>query len=488
VTAPIKYLVFKGIEKKEQILFKSFLNLAKNELAYQVVVLKDTDDSGQAPNIVILDEHCSDDQPAIAGLPTITIGGDINETRECYIVRPVQWSDFKTALGQLHIEKEVDGEDEVERLLPAEIEFAISESEIDEELSEPAGDLELAEGSLELAEGSLELAEGSLELAAEGSIESADAEGGLESGEGPSELDEGDLSEKGGYEYELDKMSVDYHSFTNSDYMKVVDDVKQFKEGEAPPIDEPVIMFTDDESASTNSVLVIETNSLDAWDFSESEISADAVVASAAAKDEPIGLEQPSESQVVVEEKAGLSISENEEYWLEDNEIIVDNESIFFIMRARDMVYSQHEPGKWPTLIKKKTLTKLPLKSDWRPKHDMRGYPMSDLQWVNTLVNETAGLLDGLDPEQEYMLESWPHFDLIQLDNMLLKLCTMLFVRGETIASLARKSGYSLSTVRGLVNACHQAGLIKKADEVQLEHLAASNDEGMFGKIKDVFR
>jgi len=43
VTEEIKNLAFKGIEKKEQIVLKSFLNLAKNELKYKINVLKSSD-------------------------------------------------------------------------------------------------------------------------------------------------------------------------------------------------------------------------------------------------------------------------------------------------------------------------------------------------------------------------------------------------------------------------------------------------------------
>ena len=64
----------------------------------------------------------------------------------------------------------------------------------------------------------------------------------------------------------------------------------------------------------------------------------------------------------------------------------------------------------------------------------------------------------------------------------------MLFVSPESLASLVEKSGYSRSTVRGLMNACYQEGLLKKANEVQLENLIAAETDGVFGKIKDVFR
>ena len=80
-----------------------------------------------------------------------------------------------------------------------------------------------------------------------------------------------EFAEAEDYEYELDHLSLDYQSMTNSDYMKVVDDVKQFKDVVDPENPEPVILVTDDESASVNSVLVIETHSIDAWEFSETE-------------------------------------------------------------------------------------------------------------------------------------------------------------------------------------------------------------------------
>ena len=117
-----------------------------------------------------------------------------------------------------------------------------------------------------------------------------------------------------------------------------------------------------------------------------------------------------------------------------------------------------------------------------------RPYPLSQLVWVNSLMNEIKNLSPGLDDNEKYILEKWPHFDLLQLDNVLLKLCSMLFVSPESLGSLVEKSGYSRSTVRGLMNACYQEGLLKRANEVQLENLIAAESDGVFGKIKDVFR
>ncbi|MBL4672980.1 MAG: hypothetical protein JKX81_12030 [Arenicella sp.] len=98
-------------------------------------------------------------------------------------------------------------------------------------------------------------------------------------------------------------------------------------------------------------------------------------------------------------------------------------------------------------------------------------------------------LASALDSQTEYILECWPHFDLLELDNMLLKLCTMLFVRPESPHSLMQKSGYSRSVVYGLVNACNELDILRVSAEFALDKFSESDvDEGVFGKIKDVFR
>jgi len=298
VTTQIKYLTFKGVEKKEQILFKSFLNLAKNELEYQVVMLKPDQDNA------IRDENYDfeADEEGLRGLPTITVGENIENQQLNYICRPIQWSDFKVALSQLDIKVQEDDEP-VERVLPSDIKFAISDM-ADESTSQAVGD-------------------------SEGDEQSEDADD---------------------YEYELGKMSVDYHSFTNSDYMKVVDDVEQFKDVGQADILEPVILVTDDESASSNSVLVIETDSHDAWDFSQSEISVGEL-------QNEISEEPEEEDEVVLERKVGLEVAEGEEYWLTDNEIIVDHKTLLYIKPQRSMIYSEQEPGRWTQLLQQGSLS-----------------------------------------------------------------------------------------------------------------------------------
>ena len=430
-----KYLCFKGIAKREEILFKSFLNLAKNDLPYKVIVLKANEESEHSPDIIIVDEGYEFDESEheCANLPAVVVGLDHHRQDSFYVSRPVQWSEFRQAFTSLRLEPAAESEAEV-RVLPSAVAFEISE---------------VNESSTRADEKSL---------------------AGVSSDE---------YSTDGEYEYELDNLSQDYHSFTNNDYVKVVDDVKQFKEDGKRSSEEPVILITDDESASVNSVLVLETNSMDAWDFSHSEFSISEFANDADEnEDDYVDSVKRTERDVV-------EIDDYEQYWLEDNEIVVENESFMFIKPARQMVYSSTEPGRWPSFLQRKALHKIPLAKEWRPTPGLGVYPLSSLLWVNVLVSETDALLDDLDEDGDYILERWPDFELLELDNVLLKLCTMLFVRAESVASLSTKSGYGRSTIRGLMNACHDGGYLTAVGSSEEEN--SHEGDGVFRKIKHAF-
>ena len=428
-----KYLAFKGIDKKEQILFKSFLNLAKNELAFKVIVLNGESNDTNSPDLIIKDDAFiyTDQEAGLESLPTIYIGRESRD-QTAHICRPAQWSDFKSALAELNMDA-VREQQEVERLLPSEVELAIGEMK-------------------------------------SSSIQVQDND------------DEGDDD----YEYELEKLSVDYHSFTSSDYVKVVDDVEEFRDQGALSTNEPIILVTDDESASQNSVLVIETDAMDAWDFSESEISVNEIAEKVAEKESDTFYEK---REVVLNKKVGIEVMLDEEYWLDDNEIIVDHQSILFFKPKRTMVYSSLEPARWAQYLQRGGLSKLPMQDDWRPDASLSAYPMSSFYWVHTLITETQNLPNDWDSSTELMLHKWPAFNLVQMDNILLKLCTMLFVRPETVKSLAQKTGYGRSTIVGLINACDSVGLVSLASDVPDELIVKeSHSESMFGRIRDVFR
>lgn len=433
----IKYLAFKGIEKKEQILFKSFLNLAKNELEYQVVILKAGHED--EPDILILDESYDfdEDEKSFEVRPTILVGNDVNNDDPTYICRPVQWSDFKQALSQLNIELSEDVE-QVDRILPSQIKFVINDH-----------------------------------------TESAIIE---RSGDASQMTVDTDVQK---FEYDLENLSVDYNSFTSSEYVKVVDDVRKFnEEGESVDNNEAVVLMTDEESSSANSVLIIETNSSEAWDFTLSENTS--VTEIEEVNDDEV--ESETTEEVVLEKKVGLQIQSNEDYWMADNEIIANHQTLFYIKPERDMIYSQKEPGLWSQILRDETLSKLPMESAWQPKNGFKAYSLSCLHWVNALIKDNQSLVSELDESGSYILITWPQFDLIEMDNSLLKLCTMLFVRPETVDNLVTKSGYSRGAVIGLMNACHGLGILKEAEESgQSSFTPVQSSEGVFRKIKNVF-
>lgn len=440
MTTEIKHLVFKGIEKKEQILFKSFLNLAKNELEYQVVILKENVDSLENADIVIVDSsyQLSPEEESLSGLPTIRVGNDANGSPG-QIVRPVQWSDFRTQLTRLDLEGGAEPLIPSDKILPQEMQFAIADMDEKSESDSKQSD---------------------------------------------------DFPDAEEFDYELDNLSIDYHSFTNSEYMKVVDDVKGFKDGEEEPdIPQAVVLVTDDESASNNSVLVIETNSLDAWEMSESEIEDDTGINADSIESDSSYVDEEAEAKLSARLSAGSVVQPGADFWSEDAVIFSGREQLLFVKPERDAVYSSLEPGKWTAAIRKKTITKCALGLSWRPTDELRAFPISRLVWANTIATKSESLASGLDSQTEYILECWPHFDLLELDNMLLKLCTMLFVRPESPHSLMQKSGYSRSVVYGLVNACHELDILRVSDEFDLGKFSDLDaDEGVFGKIKDVFR
>lgn len=448
-----KTLQFLGLAKKEEILFKSFLNLLKNDLDYKIEVIEgerdlvdightgsETDDA--APDILLIDDAFKLDQAPswYAYLPKIEVGDVFRDDDSGYLARPVQWSEFKTAMSELTFDSQA---------ATKKAALAITSS---------------LEQALEEVESSIE-SETSLE---------------------PSSTS---VSEGLGYEYELDNLTIDYDSFTNSEYFKVVDDVRQFQGDDKSGDQQPVLLVTDDESGFENSVLVIETEVIEAWDMESEEFNntpddGDGATLFDGSSDELEDNTQPKEQRV------GIEIKPEEPFWEKECEIIADNQTFLIIQPDQELVYSQIEPGKWAKYLSGLPLLRAPLVEDWKPSDNLKPYPISSLKWVNTLVYSRTELDTPFTDVELYQLDSWPEFHLLELDNILLKICTMLFVRPESVKSLAAKSGYGRSTIRGLMNACYESGSLKPPEDISGEQIVAdtAGDEGMLGRLKDVFR
>ena len=454
MTDVVKKIVFRGLEKKEEILFKSFLNLVKNDLDYTVELIQDPDALLDDADIVIADAEyqLTDEESTMAPLPTLKIGTDHSMSASDYLVRPVQWSDFREGLlnlGSNSTESAMDDgapaeEANDERLLPTNLSLEMGDAGVDTDVHDDIDEDEEVSRS---------------------------------------------FSDASDYNFELDKMSVDYHSFTNSEYVKAAaDDVKGFHEDKSEP--EAVMLVSDDESANSNSVLVIETNSLDAWDMEDSEFDD----LHSHSVETPSELEMPdlsAKERKAVQGKlaAGSAVESLSEMWMSEQEVMMGPQTLFVVRPGERKVYSSREPARWILAMRNKELTSVPLANDWKPAGELKAYPLERLIWINTLVGRSDKLDDGISDTQEFMLMKWPHFELLELDNSLLKMTTMLFVGPESAYSLMQKTGLGRAVVYGMLNACKELDLL--ATQEQIKNLSAQKVEqesGVFGKLKDAFR
>lgn len=436
-----KKITFKGLEKKEQILFKSFLNLVKNDLDYDVELIQDPNAPFDGIDIVIMDADylLTQDESKHTSVAILRVGSDADEGRENYVLRPVQWSDFKEGIAQLKF-PESDELFEDQRVLPTEIAL-----EIDEDATEEESQSESSSQSFEDASA---------------------------------------------YEFSLGQLSVEnQHSFTSSEYVKVVEDVKGFAE-EKSEVTAAVVLVSDDESTTSNSVLVIETNSLDRWEMSASEFDD----MPSETLEEASELELPelsAKERKNAESKlaAGQRIEPESELWMQSQEIIAGARTLFFVQADERKVYSPREPAKWIKALRNKELKSVEIDAGWTPTEDLGVYPIERLIWVNALVGRTDKLDGDFNDNEEFMLAAWPHFELLELDNSLLKMATMLFVGPESAYTLMQKTGEGRAVVYGMLNACRELDLLVSPEQVeQNKYKAPTQEEGVFGKIKDVFR
>ncbi len=482
---PTKSFTFIGVQMREKIVLRSFFNLAKNELAWSVVEAKDIDlgadnlnDYLEELDFLIIDFE-SDEWLAYEGTverPVIGIGkadrvlSDVHE-----LTPPIQWTDFRKAVKSMKFDVESSSlrEDSVLDLVDEEEESSFASFE-DHDSFRPAEsglpkDLQLRLEDDEMLDKDLARVQ----------------------------IDGQALDERL-HDYQLEEISVGSNSFTNSDYLQVVDDVKDYEEAKTIGSLEPVLLMTDDESASINSVLIVETNTVEAWDISESvdndeeffRKSAETAVENVKKKrtlDTILAGSGEDSTNSVLSDEA-TPIGRSEEYWLEDGEIFADQHSVLFVKAERRTVYSIIEPSRWPMAMRGKQLTKMPLPARWRPKSSMRSYPIDRLMWVNDFVTLTNKLIDSLDNNDAYALLKWPPFDLLEMDNRLLKLSTKMLIKGGTVADLATKVGCEPSVVCGFINACYRAGYIINRNELDGDALDSDRGDSVLGMFKDAFR
>ncbi len=484
-SASTKTFAFIGVAKREQIILCSFFNLVKHELPWTIAEAIDVDVTAetwpaalQELDFLVVDFNAEDwtDYNGTVEQPVIGIGtADRALERVFELGHPVQWTDFRAAVRALEFKdiKKLPREDSVLELVD-EIGESTFASFDEEDSFRPAEtglpkDLQLRLEDDEMLDKELARVQ----------------------------IDGQALGERlNDYEYHFEEISVGSSSFTNSEHIKVVDDVRDYETSKSDGNLDPVVLMTDDESASINSVLIVETNTLEAWDTTESlhddeeffRQSAERAVSNVKQRRtlDTILARSSDSTKPISNADEGREVARGEEYWLEDAEILADQHSLLFIKAERRTVYSVIEPSRWPLAMRDKVITKAVLSPDWRPKSNMRSYPIDRLMWVNDFVTLTNKLIDSLDLNHAYALLKWPPFDLLEMDNRLLKLATKMLIKGGTVADLATKVGCEPSIVCGFINACYRAGYIINRSDLTPDRVGGG--EGVLGMIKDAFR
>jgi hypothetical protein len=528
------YIRFLSVSKKEQVLFKSFFNLAKFDFPWDFHILDGENPDMQAQtNLLIVDQD--HEWQAEADLypkcPTIIVGEeqeiDLSEA-QIFLTRPIQWTEFKNCLVSLEVGKEStegDTQDASEKsnaanaveitdepLIPVELDEAVevdaeaieelelSGSELDSEAEvESSSQLEDEQDSQQEAEETVRkegmfanlqiVDEDELDHEQSPDTESADSarsstdEDPLRNNEWTLRIDESEsMSLNSETEeqdpdvhvgLELDQLSSDYLSISQSEMVRVVDDVKQFyhdqPDDEKVPA-EPVILIADDESSVASSVLILETDASDFWDSEEldSEIVADSV----AIFDEP-----------AVKTREGVPLRNDDVFWRDDRELIANNTPLLYVKSERQMVYSRYSPGEWLEAYMDSDLSTLPLKANWRPKPGFQHYPQSYVIWMDIVGRQNERLSRSIDLDKPHLLSQWPSFDLIYQNNDLLKFATKLFLKPTLLTEFVDSvKPEQKRLVTGFLNACYKNKQLIQVDKNIMQQIAKA-ESANFAKI-----
>ena len=249
-TTSIFEFAFVGVSKKDQIVVRSFFNLIQTDLPWQVNENRELTEKGHVSRADITASDYESIRFLVAGaddpawdmlasevdVPAMVIGAGEDTSTRVYIEPPIQWSDFRAAIQSLTL---AEGED----LLNHSAAFAEDQS------------LELSSASFFPRELELKIVEEE-EFGAKDLIQ----------------IDGSMLAKRlHSYNFELDELSSVHHSYTNGDVVRVVDEVADRRLDAAGGVVDPIVLMTDDESTALNSVLILETNSAQAWDPSELE-------------------------------------------------------------------------------------------------------------------------------------------------------------------------------------------------------------------------
>jgi len=413
-------------------------------------------------------------------IPVVVVGEGESENLDpsliegrAYLSRPIQWTEFKDCLAGLDLDQQISETSEQvtgNNVSPPEESSNSDAHKVDQiepvDLSETENKSESVNESKEEDKLSL-INPGILEIDDDQTSEPITDADQVQSQETPenttlgndwalgideteslsvaSDSEESDSEVQVGLE--LDQLSSDYLSISQSEMVRVVDDVKQFyTEQEGQDLGaEPVILVTDEESSVASSVLILETDASEVWDADE--LDAEIVGDSVAVFDE----------EQEIEKREGVPLRVDDVYWREDKELIAKNSSLLFVKPQRQMVYSRYSPGDWLKAYLDSDLSTLPLPANWRPKVGFHHYPQDYLIWVDIAGRQNERLSKSIDLDLKYLLTTWPKFDLVYQSNDLLKYATRLFLKPASLPELLETvKPEQKRLVTGFINACYK--------------------------------
>jgi hypothetical protein len=206
----------------------------------------------------------------------------------------------------------------------------------------------------------------------------------------------------------------------------------------------------------------METDSIEAWTMS---IEAELETVSQSLHDMTRGrlAREPVARKYPVSNKGmGIHLPAGIRFWEGDTEILLGSTPLFLIDETGQRLYSDSPIREWITILRERNLTRRDLSDGWYVDPSVKSSPLPWFVWCAAQARSKGRLLPGIDPGQEYLLEKWPHFELIRNDNQSLKLCALLFSRPESVKSLVAKSDIKGRKVVAFMNACFLLGLIKR--------------------------
>lgn len=509
MSAELKILKFVGVDKKEQVLLKSFLNLAKDELEYELQI----DESHASPDVVVMDEeHVESGQSYAANVLKITIGNSSDNASESYINRPLQWSRFKSVLDKLD---EVQAQQPVQSQPTEQPAQAAPSKEASQVVSKPEQPPVQQQSQPEPKPANVQPQK--QQQSVQQQVPAPEQQQAVQQTPQPVEQQAPPVQQTAPPPQPVQSAEQEVVEFFPGTQehdaqvqfsenvgeweleVSIEPDAESSSEKEAVPEDElgQLYALNDNSLESPSEFLdnieemVIETDKVDEWDeksatteMSESEGLLTKEKSSMSSLNNLLDTTKTKQEDLV-----GDAVGDEVKFWSGDLEVLLNNHPVFVIREKRGTVYTEYEPYKWYKIIGSGGMRKRKLDSKWKPYGRLESYPIEWLMWCAYITRSKGVLTDGINKKDLFLLEKWPDFSLLQNDNNLLKLCSLAFANPESPRSLVVQSKLRARVVVGFINACNAMKLLSRHGNEDGDNNAANNGQASsMTWFKDLFK